>query len=419
MKTTFLARLRGADLLLAVALFSAFRAGGAEAPAPYLRVARPSSDEVKLEVVARQFKPVDGNGPIIWLTGVTHVGNVAYYDALQKHLDEQDVVLFEGVGERPPKPVKKVETKKRGVGDRKQMHSVQGTLADSLGLVFQLESIDYHRGHFKNSDLSVSQIRWLLSGGEESELPERASADLRERRMRPKRVKPSKPSNKSPEPKRGNDLGDGRSKAEPQSDEPPSGSRSATSRGSDSQKGETSQSAEQFDRMLSMMDGSSAMGAIVDSMLRFIGTSPKLKAITRLMFIEVLGGLKGDLANTQAIPPELREVIEVLIRSRNKEVVKDLRTELAKAQPPNSISVFYGAGHMDDLERRLREELNYAPGKDEWFEAFAVNTREAGINAAEKALIKYMLNIQMQMLNSQTVNRNEGRGGRGEGEKLK
>ena len=150
---------------------------------------------------------------------------------------------------------------------------------------------------------------------------------------------------------------------------------------------------------MQVMDGSSALGAIVDSALRFIGSSPKLKAITKLMFVETLGGLKGDLSKTQGIPPELREVIQVLIRSRNEKVIEDLKTHLAKDTPPASISVFYGAGHMDDLETRVRKELSYEPVKDEWYTAFSVNTREAGITSAEKAMINYFMKIQMQMLN--------------------
>lgn len=352
-------------------------AATAEAPAPesYMRVARPDSDTVALQIVARQFKPAKSNGPILWLTGVTHIGDVAYYEGLQKHLDEQALVLFEGVGERPVKPAPRKE------GDKKpddEMHSVQNTMAESLGLVFQLEAIDYSRRHFVNSDLSVDQIRFLLSGGDEQDLPPRTHG----------RVDPPRPSS-APTPKA--DKTD-RSNS-------PAVSQPAPSSTPGDPGEEQTQSSQQFDKLMQVMDGSSALGAIVDSALRFIGSSPKLQAITRLMFIETLGGLKGDLSSTQGIPPELREVIQVLIRSRNKAVVEDLKTQLGKDTPPASISVFYGAGHMDDLETRVREELNYAPVKEEWHTAFSVNTREAGITAAEKAMIGYFIRIQMQMLN--------------------
>ncbi len=381
----------------------------AEDPAPYLRVVRPNADEVELQVVARQFRRPAGDGPEIWLTGVTHVGDVAYYEALQRHLDEQSLVLFEGVGGGPAKPPKKRgkdESKpgESGASDDEELHSVQGTLADSLGLVFQLDTVDYTRPHFENSDLSISQIRWLLSGGGVEEMPQKS--------------RPAKSAEKSAQ---SNGAG-GQSKAQsedagsggeatpkPENGVAPKKEVGAEKDGaSSSGEGEAeetpaageSQSAEQFDRLLQVMDGSSAMGAMVETMLKFIGSSPKLKAVTRLLFIEVLGGLKGDLANTAAMPPELREVIDVLIRSRNQQVVADLRSQLAKATPPASISVFYGAGHMDDLQRRLVDELGYAPVKDQWYTAFDVNTREAGINLAEKAMINYVIKIQMQVLNT-------------------
>jgi len=403
-------------------------------PEPYLRVVRPNADEVELQVVARQFKRPQGDGPVIWLTGVTHVGDVAYYHALQKHLDEQSIVLFEGVGGGPETPPRKKEDavgRQEKEGDAKgdgaegddaaednELHSVQGTLADSLGLVFQLDTIDYTRPHFENSDLSIPQIRWLLSGGKEEDMPQR-SKPARRKALEGRGSKPTKPAVAPPakpsarEPERGEAKPD--KEAEPKAEsaagerKTESGSEgNADSAQKDADK--PSQSAEQFDRLLQVMDGSSAMGAMVDSLLKFIGTSPKLKAITRLMFIEVLGGLKGDLANTAAIPPELREVIEVLIRSRNKQVILDLQAQLAKETPPASISVFYGAGHMDDLQRRMVDELGYEPVKDEWFTAFDVNTREAGINLAEKALVNYIIKIQMQVLNTPAAGTQNGTG---------
>lgn len=413
--------LRGGVCALALGAGFVASARAAEDPGPYLRVVRPNADEVELQVVARQFKRPKGDGPIIWLTGVTHVGDVAYYEALQKHLDEQSIVLFEGVGGGPATPPKNRKTEPEAEGgagqggEDKELHSVQGTLADSLGLVFQLDTIDYTRPHFENSDLSIPQIRWLLSGNDEKDMPQRSKPARRGRKggakatsdaptaPEPKasRAEPSKPAEREPEPAKAKRGKEGQPK--PQSIAGEGKTEPASEGGAGDvrkDEGKPSQSAEQFDRLLQVMDGSSAMGAMVDSLLKFIGSSPKLKAITRLMFIEVLGGMKGDLANTAAIPPELREVIEVLIRSRNKQVILDLQAQLAKDTPPAAISVFYGAGHMDDLERRLVDELGYAPAKDEWFTAFDVNTREAGINLAEKALVNYIIKIQMQVLNT-------------------
>ena len=63
--------------------------------------------------------------------GVAHLGTREYYDAIQKRLDSQSAVLYEGVG-----------------GDKmasgaKPEAGIQTQLANALGLMFQLDAIDY------------------------------------------------------------------------------------------------------------------------------------------------------------------------------------------------------------------------------------------------------------------------------------
>src|SRR5688572_14490036 len=69
-------------------------------PAPYLRVARPTTNLTELQVAVRQFVPRGGTQPVIWLAGVSHVGESNYYARLQKLLDAQELVLYEGVTDR-------------------------------------------------------------------------------------------------------------------------------------------------------------------------------------------------------------------------------------------------------------------------------------------------------------------------------
>ncbi|MDX1564919.1 MAG: type II secretion system protein GspG, partial [Phycisphaeraceae bacterium] len=69
----------------------------ADQPKRYLRVVS-TPDHVRLEVALRRFVPAEGDGPALWLSGVIHIGEAAYYKKVQKHLDAQDLVLFEGVG---------------------------------------------------------------------------------------------------------------------------------------------------------------------------------------------------------------------------------------------------------------------------------------------------------------------------------
>src|SRR5688500_8815571 len=65
--------------------------------APYLRIARPRTNLIELQVAVRQFISRQPGQPVIWLAGVSHVGESNYYARLQKLLDAQELVLFEGV----------------------------------------------------------------------------------------------------------------------------------------------------------------------------------------------------------------------------------------------------------------------------------------------------------------------------------
>jgi hypothetical protein len=120
-----------------------------------MRVIHPDSNTVALQIAARRFVPAQGRGPVVWLSGASHVGESNYFASLQRHLDAQSLVLFEGVG---------AKDKKARFNPDEEV-SIQHTLAASLGLVFQLSAIDYDRQHFRNSDLTLAQLQQLLAGG--------------------------------------------------------------------------------------------------------------------------------------------------------------------------------------------------------------------------------------------------------------
>ena len=203
-------------------------------------------------------------------------------------------------------------------------------MATSLGLVFQMEAIDYDRTNFFNSDLSLEQLQALMEPA--SQGTNGAPAD--------------------------NALQD----------------------------------------LLRAMDGSSAFGAIVGGLLQIVAGSPKLQAITKLALIEAFGALKGDMSQMQGVPEELKQLLDVLIRERNKAVMTDLRAELKMAKRTDTIAIFYGAGHLADLEKRLRRELNYVPGEQLWLPAFSVNTTRAGLSNFELTLMRSLIRSQLSPL---------------------
>src|SRR5579871_165639 len=312
-------------------------------PEPYSRVAHPDTNTVQLQIAVRRLVAIDHRGPDIWLTATAHLGDPQYYHALQRHLDSRTVVLYEGVnadshvrhvpkpGEKPaaPKPVR--EKPAINTGKEKDGFSMQSELAKALGLVFQLEAIDYDRTNFLNSDLSIFQIQKLMLG----------DADAR----------PAKP-------------------------------------------GEPGRSDPALQSLLSIMNGTSFLGALMKMGVKFISSSPQLQASTKLILIEMLGALKGDMAEMRGMPPQFKNLMKVLIVERNKTVIEDLKTELQVVPRNGSISIFYGAGHMENMERRITSELHYRPAGDVWLPVFSVDLAAAGMSESDLNMIRNMVKWQ-------------------------
>src|SRR5207249_1728540 len=107
--------------------------------------------------------------------------------------------------------------------------------------------------------------------------------------------------------------------------------------------------------------------------------NPKLQGLSKLALIETIAQIKGDPSQLRGLPPQMNQLLEVLVQKRNQKVLEDLKAELKKKAGLKSIAIFYGTGHMPDLESRLRTELNYRPAEQLWLTAFSVNLARSGI----------------------------------------
>jgi hypothetical protein len=210
---------------------------------------------------------------------------------------------------------------------------MQSTLARSLGLVFQLEAIDYDRTNFLNSDLSISQIERIMGGNRPAAAP-------------------------------GQKVGG-----------------NAT-----------------FDTLLQIMDGSSFLGSLFKIGMQIIASSPQMQAVAKLTMIEAIGRLKGDMSDVQGLPPDWKQLIKVLIQARNQNLMADLKTELKKIPRSGSIAVFYGAGHMDDLEKRVMGDLHYRPADETWLTAISVDMRKSGLSPAEAQFLRNLIQGQVDQM---------------------
>lgn len=64
----------------------------------------------------------------------------------------------------------------------------------------------------------------------------------------------------------------------------------------------------------------------------------------------------------------------VIIGERNRVATEKIKGAINRGY--KRIAVLYGGGHMPDLGRRLREELNMVPSSVQWVTAWSIRSRE-------------------------------------------
>jgi hypothetical protein len=329
-----------AALLSGCSTRQAYRQTAASPPEPYVRISTADSNRLDFQIVLREFAPTRKAGPEVWLSGVSHIGDRDYYAQLQKHLDERTVVLFEGVGEdrdsasapvreapSEPEPASsRASDKPHGTGPGGESNSLQSQIASSLGLVFQLDSIDYERPNFRHCDLSVSQIRDLMAEQEKSSGTEGSSGAVAS-----------------------------------------------------------------FDNLVQLMEGGSFMDLLIRMGLKFMGANAYLQGLGKLALMESLEDVQGDPSQMTGLPASMNQLLTVIIQKRNEHVLHDLEGQLKHMDPGGSISIFYGTGHMPDLEAQLRKKLHYRPVGQVWLTVFSVDLAKAGISRSEAQFLKSMV----------------------------
>ena len=310
-------------LLLFAAVLAATSLLHAEPPpanaAAFLRTADVSAGARGLQTASTEYRPASGAGPSVWLIGVAHLGTAEYFQSIQQRLDRQTVVLYEGIG---------LHDVKQAPGSMKKDAGIQTTLANALGLKFQLDAIDYRRASFINSDLHVPELQ----------------QEVKKR-----------------------------------------GVETAGSSGD-----------ETFNQLVDALQGTGPMGGALTQMIGLLGSSPQMREMTKTMLIEVLGQAGELMAMAKNLSPDMKDLFDVILTQRNAVVMTDLRAQLAKHKPDESIAIFYGAAHMDEIAQRLRDELHYTPVKTEWDTAFSADASQSGINPAQVRVMIDLMRSQLQ-----------------------
>jgi len=121
----------------------------------FLRVQRDARGApTALETAIVRYVPADGKGDVVIdLIGAIHVADRGYYEKLNSHMEQYDVVLYELVA--PPG----TRIPKGGARDRgNPIALLQKLMQSALKLESQTERIDYTRKNFVHADLSPEQM---------------------------------------------------------------------------------------------------------------------------------------------------------------------------------------------------------------------------------------------------------------------
>jgi len=105
----------------------------------------------------------NGDGVIVDLVSVVHIGDEDYFRALNQHLSTYDVVLYEMVG--GPMETRDEREVRPELG---MTHLLQRVVQSMLGLQYQLDGIDYTPANFVHADADWEQWEALMEAKNQS-----------------------------------------------------------------------------------------------------------------------------------------------------------------------------------------------------------------------------------------------------------
>jgi hypothetical protein len=397
--------------------------------AEFLRVVEENNgDRVRLEIAIRTLKPASGQGPDVALVGAVHIADQKFYDGVQRFLDSQDLVLYEAVkpsGTRTAGAADEDDTAKAAATKRRirllaslvqrykaKQGSYPATLAElETGLAGRYGSIvatarDDGWGHAMVYTLAAPAP--AAPAAENGDEPKRAA-----RKPRPFDIV-SYGADGRP--------GGGGADADLRFADQKALSRSETGeqeglqpkmakalglvfqmqgvdynrpkwRNSDMTIDQVQERLEKGggggEALFKLLDGSSISGKLAGMIMSLIGMSPTTQTMAKLMMVDILTHADEMLAAQGGAG--MATMMEVIIKDRNQVVVDDLRRVINDEKAVKTVAIFYGAGHLPDLEVRLRDQLGYAAAGDQWLPAIEVDLRSAGVSTEQAKGVRQMM----------------------------
>ncbi|BAT05265.1 uncharacterized LOC4345464 [Oryza sativa Japonica Group] len=270
------------------------------------------------------------------LVSTVHIADKEYFDRLQQALQDYDCVLYEMVTSREnlnnrkdPTFAKKLKSSRRGFSI---LGFIQKQMANILSLDYQLDCLDYGSEKWQHADLDFETFKQLQSERGESLFTFAVDMTLKSTKAL---VQPTLPD------------------------------------GLDFWRSKLLWASRVLPMPLVGLFLISGLCLPIDDQ----GGYPELEALSRLDFgaalkIFLAKQLTSDFTSMTS-PIEEKSVI---IGERNRVATEKIQEAINHGY--KRIAVLYGGGHMPDLGRRLREELNMVPADVQWVTAWSIRSRE-------------------------------------------
>lgn len=383
----------------------------------FMRVTE-AEDISRLDVAIRHYKPADGRGPTIALVSAVHIGDLDYYRQLQTFMDDCDLVLYEGV-----KPAD-YDGGKPGTDEAHKARTQRRM--EQLAL-----ALHRHQRFHRQFPESLDALHQNIARNNPI-LAEKISISKRDAWDNP--IQYSRADNSFTLTSRGADGQPGGDGLDADIILDAAGTIELVDESAGIQKDmaqalglafqleaiiydrphyrNSDMSMEQLQQrigagggdpqeLLGALDGSNAMASIAQVALGLIQANPQMQAMFKLLMLDLLPMAEEGLLQSQAVPPQMRQMMKVLLDERNVVVMDDIKTVLAKDDPPASIAVFYGAGHMQDLHQQIVEDLGYVAADVQWVPAIHVDIGATGMDRQQLNMMRNLIRQQLQNMSQQ------------------
>jgi len=391
----------------------------------YIRVVDvPEQRRVRLETSVRTLRKP--GAPVVHLVGAMHVGDKAYYDGLQKFLDAQSIVLFEGVkpsgvgeasklagddvakgklteqrlrllatmvekhrvehGEYPASLEAMTATLRRPVA-----RIVEGMKVDGWGKAIEYKPVAgaaAAEGAAAGTPPKIAAFDLVSLGGDSVAGGADTAEDLA--------FSQQKPLSKA-------EIGEKREGIQVQLAQALGLEFQLTAidytheswRNSDLSIDEVQarlkDSGAGGEALFKMLDGSSFSAKALGWVLGIMKTSPTMQSMGKLMIIEMLSRAEELTSSSSAMGAETSKLMQVIIIDRNKAVLADLAKLIEEEGKTPSVALFYGAGHLPDLERAVTGDMGYVFDSEQWFASIDMDLSKAGITEAQATQMREMV----------------------------